>query len=190
VTNLTRKQFRASLWAIVQFPKAYKVYHPQCGNVTFSSDVHFNEDQQWDWKNPQRTIGSFNNIENDRLEKQTTELCENELEDDPPIRGTKLLSDIYQRCNVAIYEPTCCEEVLKDLKWKNAMEEEMPMIQKKNKTWELVDRPEDRKIIGVKWVFRTKLNADCSINKYKVRLVVKGYAQIFGVDYSDTFAPV
>lgn len=63
------------------------------------------------------------------------------------------------------------------------------MIQK-NKTWELVDRPKDRKIIGVKCVFRTKLNADCSINKYKAKLVVKGYAHIFGVDYCDTFAPV
>ncbi|KZV41734.1 retrovirus-related Pol polyprotein from transposon TNT 1-94 [Dorcoceras hygrometricum] len=60
----------------------------------------------------------------------------------------------------------------------------------KNKTWELVDRPKNRKIIGVKWVYRTKLNADGSINKFKSRLVVKGYAQIFGVDYSDTFAPV
>jgi len=61
---------------------------------------------------------------------------------------------------------------------------------KKNKTWELVDKPENRKVIGVKWVFKIKLNADSSINKYKARLVVKGYAQIFGVDYSDTFAPV
>jgi len=63
------------------------------------------------------------------------------------------------------------------------------MIQK-NKTWDLVDRPEGRKVIGVKWIFKTKFNADNSINKYKARLVVKGYAQIFGVDYSDTFAPV
>ena len=63
------------------------------------------------------------------------------------------------------------------------------MIQKNN-TWTLVDRPEGRKVIGVKWVFRTKLNADNSINKHKAKLVVKGYAQIFGVDYSDTFAPV
>ena len=61
---------------------------------------------------------------------------------------------------------------------------------RKNDTWQLVDKPQGRKVIGVKWVFRTKLNADGSINKHKPRLVVKGYAQIFGVDYSDTFAPV
>ena len=60
----------------------------------------------------------------------------------------------------------------------------------KNQTWELVERPEHRKVIGVKWVFRTKLNADGSINKHKARLVVKGYAQIFGVDFFDPFAPV
>ena len=91
--------------------------------------------------------------------------------------------------NVAICELASCEKPLKDPKWKIAMKEEMSMIQK-NRTWELVDKPIDRKVIGVKWVFRTKLNVDCSINKYKARLVVKGYAQIFGVDYSNTFAPV
>jgi len=42
----------------------------------------------------------------------------------------------------------------------------------------------------VKWVFKTRLNANGSINKYKARLIVKRYAQIFEVDYFDTFAPV
>jgi hypothetical protein len=60
----------------------------------------------------------------------------------------------------------------------------------KNQTWELVDMSEHKKPIGVKWVYRTKLNADSTINKHKARLVVKGYAQIFGVDFSETFAPV
>jgi len=35
-------------------------------------------------------------------------------------------------------------------------------------------------------MFKTKLNADGSINKHKARLVVKGYAQVFGFDYLDT----
>lgn len=61
---------------------------------------------------------------------------------------------------------------------------------RKNDKWQLVDKPQGRKVIGVKWVFRTKLNVDGSINKHKARLVVKGYAQIFGIDYSDTFAAV
>ena len=157
--------------------------------MVITRDVHFNEDHNWDWKNPQRTNGSLNNIEDNHLEEQTTKLLHNELEDEPSIRGTRLLSDIYQRCNVAICEPASYEETLKDPKWKIAMKEEMSMIQK-NRTWELVDNPIDRKVIGVKWVFKTKLNAYCSVNKYKAKLVVKGYAQIFGVDYSDTFAPM
>ena len=60
----------------------------------------------------------------------------------------------------------------------------------KNQTWELVDRPQHKKVIGVKWIYRTKLNYDGSVNKHKARLVVKGYVQIYGVDFSETFAPV
>lgn len=60
----------------------------------------------------------------------------------------------------------------------------------KNKTWLLVERPKDQKIIRVKWVFKTKLNLHGSIYKHKARLVVKGYAQQHGVDYQEIFAPV
>ncbi|KAA3465956.1 retrovirus-related Pol polyprotein from transposon TNT 1-94 [Gossypium australe] len=45
-------------------------------------------------------------------------------------------------------------------------------------------------MIGVKWVYRTKLNANGSIEKHRARLVVIDYAQVFCMDYSDTFAPV
>ena len=61
---------------------------------------------------------------------------------------------------------------------------------KKRSTWELVDHPKDKEIIGVKWVYKTKLNPDGSIQKHKARLVAKGYSQQPGVDYNETFAPV
>ena len=134
------------------------------------------ENEEWDW-------------EESKTPMQKTNSWLDEREDDPPVRGTQLLSDIYQRCNVAICEPADYEEALNNPRWKKAMEEELYTIER-NKTWDLVDLLQDRKVIGVKWVFRTKLNADGSINKHKARLVVKGYAQIFGVDYFDTFAPV
>ena len=63
------------------------------------------------------------------------------------------------------------------------MKDQLRMIEK-NDTWELVDIPQHRKVIGVKWVYRTKLNTDGSINKYKARLVMKWYSQVFGVDFS------
>ncbi|GKV52681.1 hypothetical protein SLEP1_g59252 [Rubroshorea leprosula] len=67
--------------------------------------------------------------------------------------------------------------------------EEMQMITKKE-TWELTSLPPEKNAIGVKWVFRTKMNPDGSIHKHNARLVVKGYAQQAGIDYGDTFAPV
>ena len=69
------------------------------------------------------------------------------------------------------------------------MNEEINMIDK-NETWELVDRPEDKEVIRVKWVYKTKVNPDGSIQKHKARLVVKGYSKHFGIDYNETFAPV
>ncbi|RVW28113.1 Retrovirus-related Pol polyprotein from transposon RE2 [Vitis vinifera] len=64
------------------------------------------------------------------------------------------------------------EEAMQNRNWMIAMKEELSMIEK-NKTRILVERPRDRKVIGVKWVYRTKLNVDGSVNKNKARLVVK-----------------
>ena len=107
---------------------------------------------------------------------------------DVSIKGMMLLSDVYHICNIVVCEPTDYEEAMNNQKWMIAMKEELSMIEK-NKTWILVERPRNRKVIRVKWVYRTKPNVDGSINKNKARLVVTGYNQIFGMDYLDTFAP-
>lgn len=69
------------------------------------------------------------------------------------------------------------------------MQEEWAAIQKNN-TWELVEAPTDQKIIGLKWIFKTKYRADGEIQKYKARIVAKGYSQEQGVDYDEVFSPV
>jgi hypothetical protein len=71
-------------------------------------------------------------------------------------------------------------------KWDNAMDEEMAALDA-NVTWELVALQEDKKAIGCKWVYKVKHNADGSMSKYKARLVAKGYAQIYGIDYEETY---
>ena len=56
------------------------------------------------------------------------------------------------------------------------MKAELEMIEK-NKTWDLVARPTHKPVIGVKWLYKTKLNLDGKIHKHKARFVAKGYAQ-------------
>ncbi|PNX82628.1 putative LRR receptor-like protein kinase, partial [Trifolium pratense] len=60
----------------------------------------------------------------------------------------------------------------------------------KNNTWELVQLPRGVKKIGVKWIYKTKYNEQGKIEKYKTRLVAKGYAQQHGFDFNEVFAPV
>jgi hypothetical protein len=69
------------------------------------------------------------------------------------------------------------------------MDEELDQIEK-NGTWELVPRPKNKNVIGTKWVFRNKLNEDGQVTRNKARLVCKGYAQIEGINFEETFAPV
>nr|KYP72431.1 hypothetical protein KK1_005020 [Cajanus cajan] len=95
--------------------------------------------------------------------------------DDISVRGTRLFSNIYERCNISVCEPVDYEEAKKSPNWMVAMKEELSMIEK-NQTWILMEKPQGKKVIGFKWVYRTKLNVYGSINKHKARLVMKGYA--------------
>jgi len=86
-------------------------------------------------------------------------------------------------------EPTCFEQAVGNSKWDNAMDEEMAALDA-NATWELVALLEDKKAIGCKWVYKVKHNADGSVSRYKTRLVAKGYAQMYGIDYEETYSLV
>ena len=103
------------------------------------------------------------------------------------------INEVHVALNaIAIGEPKTFAEIKNrhdGPKWKEAADNEYNSIMK-NKTWELVPRPKDRTIIKSGWVMKLKLKADGSINKYKMRLVAKGYTQVEGIDYIETFAPV
>lgn len=86
-------------------------------------------------------------------------------------------------------DPITIEEASKEVKWKDATESEIRSIERNN-IWELTHLPKGHKTIGVKWVFRTKVNEKGEINKHKARLVAKGYKQNHGIDYKEVFASV
>jgi hypothetical protein len=56
-------------------------------------------------------------------------------------------------------------------------------------TWELVDLLDGRKVIQCRWVYRLKRDGHGKVIKFKARLVVKGFSQIYGADFNETFAP-
>jgi hypothetical protein len=59
-----------------------------------------------------------------------------------------------------------------------------------NNTWTLVPLPAGRKPVSCKWVFKIKQGANGEVERYKARLVARGFTQTYGVDYNETFAPV
>lgn len=61
---------------------------------------------------------------------------------------------------------------------------------RENKTWELVDRPENAKVLTNRWVFKVKYNQNGTVDKFKARLVARGNEQREGVDFEEVFAPV
>ena len=72
--------------------------------------------------------------------------------------------------------------------WRDATVKEFESLVGKE-MWRLVPRPARRCIIRCKWVFKTKLNVDKSVDKLKARLVALGFSQFKGIDLQEVFSP-
>ncbi|KAL0404475.1 UNVERIFIED_CONTAM: Retrovirus-related Pol polyprotein from transposon TNT 1-94 [Sesamum radiatum] len=69
------------------------------------------------------------------------------------------------------------------------MQEEIEALQR-NQTWELVPKPKNYDPVTCKWVYRLKKKSDGTIDRYKARLVARGFSQNYGLDYEETFGPI
>jgi hypothetical protein len=68
--------------------------------------------------------------------------------------------------------------------------EEVLKYKSSNDVWDLVEIPDGAKREGCKWVYKTKYDSKGEIERFKVRLVAKGFNQSKGIDYTTTFSPV
>ena len=85
--------------------------------------------------------------------------------------------------------PKSIKDAMQVPEWKDVVLEEMRALEK-NQTWELIDMPKEKRIVGCKWMFTVNFKSNGSLERYKAHLVAKGFTQNYGIDYSETFAPV
>ena len=181
--------------------KGYRLYDLNHAKVLYSRDVIFNEssrgieepnEEERKNERPYAEFGSLPDPEPDEqpVADELTEpvLSRPERDRRPP--------DYYGEWAVVTStgsdEPKTVKEALArpdKAKWMTAMEREMESL-RTHDVWDLVELPRDRKAVGSKWVYKLKMNADGSDERYKARLVAQGFTQKFGIDCDETFCPV
>jgi hypothetical protein len=104
-------------------------------------------------------------------------------------RSQKLASFVEHHSFVSCLKPKNIDEALQDLDWVNAMHEELNNFIR-NQVWTLEERPKSVRVIGTKWVFHNKQDDQGIVVRNRPRQVAKGFSQVEGLDFGETFAPV
>ncbi|CAL2238253.1 unnamed protein product [Prunus armeniaca] len=218
--KLNDKREKCVFLGVSETPNAYKLFNLVTKKVVISRDVVFEEETMWNWtdgnsiQNPildndasdcdieevpdiqeqqslqpmaqphqQLEEESGYNLRDENTKKKPTWMMDYDVSNS---------SSDDDNAHFALFvdsDPITYDEVIKEKKWRKVMDNEIKSTEK-NHTWELTDLPKGQKTIGVKWVFRTKMNEKGDIDKHKARLVAKSYKQKHGIDYKEVFAPV
>ena len=168
-TKLEDKSKRYIFIGYDEKTKGYKLLDPISKMVIVSRDVRVNEASEWDWNNSTEV-----NIEVGESSVATPTDSEiSDDEDEPRQPKMRSLRDLYDStdevhlvCLLADAENISFEEAVRDTKWQTAMDEEIKAIHQNN-TWKVTELPEGSQPIGVKWVFKKKMNAQGEIEQYK-----------------------
>lgn len=167
--------------------KAYRLYNHLSGKIIISRNVVFNEEVEWDWGSVQKhdqmpivedivvdssssnsassspTVNSNSSSPVSSISLSPVNSNSSSSSETPP-RKFRSLREIYASVSfiLCVLDPEFYDEAAQVQEWCNAMNEEIAAIQK-NQTWELVDLPKGKHVIGLKWVFKTKYQVDGSI---------------------------
>lgn len=85
--------------------------------------------------------------------------------------------------------PSSFQEAIKHRRWKLTIDETLEALIK-NDTWKFVNKPSGANLVSTKWVFKIKMLPNGQIDRYKARLVARGFTQREGVDFFDVFSGV
>ncbi|KAH9663295.1 hypothetical protein KPL70_019630 [Citrus sinensis] len=215
-TKLDAKSRRCIFLGYADGVKGYRLWDPTAHKIVISRDVIFVEDQLqrkdedngtvkeksetvpvYVENNPEDSDSSeaaSEHEEQEPVESEAPEVRRSTRERRPPTWHSEYVTEI----NVAYClltedgEPSTFHEALNSSDvalWMTAMQEEIEALHK-NKTWEFVPLPRGRKAIGNKWVYKIKRDGNDQVERYRARLVVKGYAQKEGIDFNEIFSPV
>lgn len=96
---------------------------------------------------------------------------------------------LHYHSHLKITVPDTVSEALQFEEWKKVMTKEYTALMR-NDTWALVPYSSDMNLISTKWIFRIKYTKDGGVERYKARLVARGFQQNAGIDFFQTYSPV
>ena len=179
--------------------KGYLLYDEDTQKLAIRHDVVFNEQDLEDVQPTKEKVEAEVDLKSDDEGRQEA-AQRPQRERMPPVRfgfdeyadtaGMETHVHYANACNVI--EPQTVQEAMSSddaVQWKAEMDKEYKSLQE-NSTWELVELPPNRQAVGCKWVFKVKYGHDGKVDRFKSRLVAKGYSQKYGIDYDETFSPV